>query len=360
MKAVAGKLISITALVPTQNASALNLEELKTTLVSKATSLSKTALKVLLCKRDKLTLEQRYIEDEIAKCDECIKNIKGTYFPFSATALSLHELVERFSWGLGVIGDWELQLETVLQSCNETYPRRILQEPPDKSACQSNKRVKLCEPLPSTKTMCQKLDDICLDNNWVLPHYHVSLSEDGFEAEVRINETHFAYTICGEEKPDAEEAKESAAACLLTKLQDNTRANYLVEDDARKCDMNEAVSKVSKPGETSAEAALTSEKQSSLPLQTADGNLTDNMYTALRRLRLLLVKESPDGIMASHIFGNATLQQISEKIPRTKEELLEINGLGKDKVSKYGDRLLETIESTLNEYHASNKKEPVE
>jgi bloom syndrome protein len=52
------------------------------------------------------------------------------------------------------------------------------------------------------------------------------------------------------------------------------------------------------------------------------------MYTALRKLRTALVKEAPDGVMAYHIFINSTLQQISRRIPRTKEELLEINGLG--------------------------------
>lgn len=34
----------------------LNLEELQTSLLSKATSLSETALKVILCKRDKLVI----------------------------------------------------------------------------------------------------------------------------------------------------------------------------------------------------------------------------------------------------------------------------------------------------------------
>lgn len=96
------------------------------------------------------------------------------------------------------IGNWELQLETILECCNEAYPRRSLQE------SQSNKRVKLSEPLPFTKSMCQvkilgnslilitsgsnkkihvpyllqKLDDLCLENNWVLPTYRVS-STDG-------------------------------------------------------------------------------------------------------------------------------------------------------------------------------------
>ncbi|CAH8383819.1 unnamed protein product [Eruca vesicaria subsp. sativa] len=54
---------------------------------------------------------------------------------------------------------------------------------------------------------------------------------------------------------------------------------------------------------------------------------------------------------------NATLQQISKKIPKTKEELLEINGLGKAKVTKYGDRLLETIESTVNDYYGTSNKD---
>ncbi|KAL0651195.1 hypothetical protein Bca4012_093886 [Brassica carinata] len=98
------------------------------------------------------------------------------------------------------------------------------------------------------------------------------------------------------------------------------------------------------------------------PLVSADAppedvNLSAIMYTALRKLRTLLVKEAPDGVMAYHIFGNATLQQMSKKIPRTKEELLEINGLGKAKVLKYGERLLETIESTVNEYYGTSKKE---
>ncbi|KAG7645882.1 Helicase superfamily 1/2 ATP-binding domain [Arabidopsis thaliana x Arabidopsis arenosa] len=124
------------------------------------------------------------------------------------------------------------------------------------------------------------------------------------------------------------------------------------------------VLKPSKQGATAAKGPLTSEKQSTLPLTTEDAppkdvNLSANMYTALRKLRTALVKEAPDGVMAYHIFINSTLQQISRRIPRTKEELLEINGLGKAKVSKYGDQLLETIETTVNEYYGTNKKDSI-
>ncbi|KAK9134720.1 hypothetical protein Syun_014050 [Stephania yunnanensis] len=117
--------------------------------------------------------------------------------------------------------------------------------------------------------------------------------------------------------------------------------------------------KVTKQGKSSAaKCPVLSEKmgfpQSAGPAQPqseADLNLSAKLYAALRMLRTTLVKEAGDGVMAYHIFGNATLQQISKRIPRTTEELLEINGIGKAKISKYGVRLLETIESTIKEHH---------
>ncbi|WZZ19484.1 hypothetical protein YC2023_112573 [Brassica napus] len=330
----------------------LNLEELQTTILSRARSLSETALKVLLWERDKLTLEQRFIEDEIAKCDQRIKNIKGT-FPFYFCASFLHELECLSIPGIVYIGDWKLQLETILKSCNEAYPRGSLQKSYDKSACQSNKRLK---PLPSTKSMCRKLDDICLENNWVLPSYHVSLSDGGFKAEVRINETQFAHRICGEAKSDAEEARESAAAILLAKYVTPEQTNSQRSRTRRPFRSPSSVKilkQPSTPGETSEEDPLTS-------FAIGDVDLTTNLFLALRKLRSLLVKECPGGVMGTYIFTNPTLQKISTKIPRNKEELLEIEGLGKDKVSRYGDRLLETIESTIKEYYATNKKSSME
>ncbi|KAI4341997.1 hypothetical protein MLD38_026661 [Melastoma candidum] len=87
-----------------------------------------------------------------------------------------------------------------------------------------------------------------------------------------------------------------------------------------------------------------------------DVDLSAKLYSSLRLLRTILVKEAGEGFMAYHIFGNATLQQISKKIPRTKEELLEVNGIGKAKVSKYGERVLETIESVIKEHNGASNK----
>ncbi|XP_057834687.2 ATP-dependent DNA helicase Q-like 4A isoform X2 [Cryptomeria japonica] len=97
-----------------------------------------------------------------------------------------------------------------------------------------------------------------------------------------------------------------------------------------------------------------SEEGSSLQAQV-DPALSSKLYSALRHLRTMLVNESVGNVMPYHILGNATLQQISKKVPRTTEELMEINGIGKVKVIRYGSRILETILSTIEEFHNAQK-----
>ncbi|XP_072962259.1 ATP-dependent DNA helicase Q-like 4A isoform X2 [Typha angustifolia] len=121
-------------------------------------------------------------------------------------------------------------------------------------------------------------------------------------------------------------------------------------------------SKISKLEVTPAKGSLLPE-MSCLPQTGMNGqaqdevdlNLSAKLYAALRMLRTMLVKEAGEGVMAYHIFGNATLQQISKRVPRTKEELLEISGIGKAKINKYGDRVIETIEATIREYQKTSK-----
>ncbi|KAI3774488.1 hypothetical protein L1987_49046 [Smallanthus sonchifolius] len=115
---------------------------------------------------------------------------------------------------------------------------------------------------------------------------------------------------------------------------------------------------------TPAKGMLTSSKQSpsrvDTPAQTqpdVDLNLYAKLYSALRMLRTLLVREAGEGVMAYHIFGNATLQHISKRVPRTKSFLrlmALVTWLQRAKASKYGDKVLETIETTLNEYYSYN------
>ncbi|PIA40921.1 hypothetical protein AQUCO_02300004v1 [Aquilegia coerulea] len=115
-----------------------------------------------------------------------------------------------------------------------------------------------------------------------------------------------------------------------------------------------------KPEETPAKGSLFSRKMNSSvkdasgqPQHAADLDIA--LFNALRSLRTVLVKEAGDGVMAYHIFSNTTLHYISQRVPRTREELLEISGIGKGKLTKYGDRVLETIESTIKEYYKTDK-----
>ncbi|AQK68333.1 ATP-dependent DNA helicase Q-like 4A [Zea mays] len=81
-----------------------------------------------------------------------------------------------------------------------------------------------------------------------------------------------------------------------------------------------------------------------------DVKLASMLYEALLSLREQIMEECNEGFNAYHIFKTDTLKEMSIRVPRTKEELLDINGLGKTKVKKYGDRLLATIEDFLSKH----------
>lgn len=119
-------------------------------------------------------------------------------------------------------------------------------------------------------------------------------------------------------------------------------------------------SKSGKNDATPAKPLLTSGKNS-LPLgdasaeSQAEKDISAKLFPALRKLRGALSNKAGERVLAYHIFSNATLQHICKKIPRSKEELLEINGMGEVKVAKYGDQVIETIEATINEHYKTTK-----
>ncbi|XP_040379717.1 ATP-dependent DNA helicase Q-like 4A [Oryza brachyantha] len=85
-----------------------------------------------------------------------------------------------------------------------------------------------------------------------------------------------------------------------------------------------------------------------------DESLSSELFEALKCLRTQIMDENR--CLAYHIFRNETLKEISCRIPRTKDELLEINGVSKNKLNKYGDRVLATIEEFLTKNPNSTKK----
>ena len=45
------------------------------------------------------------------------------------------------------------------------------------------------------------------------------------------------------------------------------------------------------------------------------------------------------------VFGDKTLQQISQNLPVTDEEFLNISGVGQSKLKKYGEAFMELCQS---------------
>jgi hypothetical protein len=76
----------------------------------------------------------------------------------------------------------------------------------------------------------------------------------------------------------------------------------------------------------------------------AVGDLSNvELYDTLKRWRNMICSDSglPIYIVANH----ASLQEIATYLPRTKKDLMQLSGFGKAKVEKYGDEILEAVES---------------
>jgi ATP-dependent DNA helicase RecQ len=67
----------------------------------------------------------------------------------------------------------------------------------------------------------------------------------------------------------------------------------------------------------------------------------EELYEALRRLRKRLADEQ--GVPAYVVFSDAALAEMAARRPATYSELLEVNGVGKTKLERYGDVFLEVI-----------------
>ncbi|MGB4843796.1 MAG: helix-turn-helix domain-containing protein, partial [Ferruginibacter sp.] len=63
----------------------------------------------------------------------------------------------------------------------------------------------------------------------------------------------------------------------------------------------------------------------------------------LKRWRNMIVSETGQPIYM--VANQATLQEICTYLPLNKKDLMQISGFGKAKVEKYGDEILETVES---------------
>ena len=67
------------------------------------------------------------------------------------------------------------------------------------------------------------------------------------------------------------------------------------------------------------------------------------LYDTLKRWRNIICKENNQPIYM--VANQASLQEIATYLPLTKKDLMQISGFGKAKAEKYGDEILEAVES---------------
>ncbi len=70
------------------------------------------------------------------------------------------------------------------------------------------------------------------------------------------------------------------------------------------------------------------------------------IFEKLRELRLKIAKENE--IPPYIVFSDKTLKEMSIKLPKTKEEMLQINGVGEIKYKRYGSEFLELLTQILH------------
>ncbi|KAL2592098.1 hypothetical protein AAZV13_12G048200 [Glycine max] len=176
---------------PTANHSNSDLEKLQILSDSKKI-LSQTALAALIRKRNELALQQRKIEDEIAVCDKKIQRM-------------LTDGEDNF----------KLKIESIIEGCNGTWVRN--QERTSEQQSLPFERKKLSEAVFLTQSpFQQELDNIFRENYWVLPTYHLSHANGGFKANVIVKGEDFQCSFEGIMGSNPPEARESAAAQMLT------------------------------------------------------------------------------------------------------------------------------------------------
>ena len=84
---------------------------------------------------------------------------------------------------------------------------------------------------------------------------------------------------------------------------------------------------------------------------TEKSSLTSSGYKLFEKLRELRLEIAREENMPPYIvFNDKTLIDMSAKVPATKEEMLEVSGVGENKFKKYGDRFLKAIGECCKEY----------
>ncbi|UZO80219.1 DNA helicase RecQ [Aquimarina sp. ERC-38] len=96
------------------------------------------------------------------------------------------------------------------------------------------------------------------------------------------------------------------------------------------------------------------EKQKETLKKAAKTIQEDTLFQRLRKLRLSIAQKND--IPAYQIFSDATLKDIEKSRPLTDDEFLQVNGVGRAKMQKYGHQFIKEILAFSSEKRTKTKK----
>lgn len=71
-----------------------------------------------------------------------------------------------------------------------------------------------------------------------------------------------------------------------------------------------------------------------------------SLYEALRNMRKKIADSKK--VPSFYIFSNKTLKDICIKLPRNKDELLKVSGIGPQKLEQYGENIVKIVNEYIN------------
>ena len=79
-----------------------------------------------------------------------------------------------------------------------------------------------------------------------------------------------------------------------------------------------------------------------LPSKSQNKSKKEDLLSLLKKERSRISKE--EKIVLHHVFSNKTLEDMANKKPKTKEEMLKVYGVGEEKFNRFGRHFLKYFE----------------
>lgn len=88
-------------------------------------------------------------------------------------------------------------------------------------------------------------------------------------------------------------------------------------------------------------------------IKTSNEEFDETLFEILRGVRREFA--SNEKVPPYIVFGDSTLKQMCIYYPDTLEKMLEISGVGKNKLEKYGTKFIEEIQEYMKENNINNE-----